>query len=125
MKKQIVVGLAVLGLAGAVQAADATKFPANADVSPVDSIQTFHRFDSWRPVDRDTLIVWVTPSKPYLIELARPSYDMPFEPAIGVTSMAGIVHAKFDNVIVDGMRYPIKAIYKIDRSTARNLRGSA
>jgi len=125
MKKQIIFGLAVLGLAGAVQAANATNFPANADVSQVDSIQTFHRIDGWRPVDRDTLIIWVTPSRPYVLELSRPSYDMPFEPAIGVTSFAGTVHAKFDDVIVDGMRYPIKAIYKIDRNTAKHLRGTA
>jgi len=123
MKKQILVALAALGLATAGQAAIDNDHAANAAMHPVDRIQTFNRIDSWRPIDRDTLIIWATPFRPYLVELSRPSMDMRFEQSIGVTSTAGTVYAKFDHVIVDGIRYPIRAIYEIDRNTARHMKG--
>ena len=36
--------------------------------------------------------------------------------------MGGTVYAKFDSVIVDGIRYPIRAIYQIDPKTARHMK---
>lgn len=125
IKTRIFAALLALGLAGAAQAASGTGHGAEGTMEPVDSIWIAHRLDGWRPIDRDTLIVWTTPFKPYLVELSRPSYDLRFAQAIGVTSTAGTVYAKFDSVIVDGLRYPIRAIYQIDRETARHMKKSA
>lgn len=122
MKKTILVALLTMGLASASQAANESGPAANPDMRPVDRILSFNRMDGWRPIDNDTLIVWATPFRPYLVELSRPSIDMRYEQTIGVTSTAGTVYAKFDDIIVDGIRYPIRAIYEIDRSTARHMK---
>ena len=123
MKKQILVGLMALGLASVSLAANTNDKYAGAEMKPVDKMRTFNQIDGWRPINRDTLIIWATPFKPYLVELTRPTQHMRFEQTIGVTSTAGTVYAKFDDVIVDGIRYPIKAMYEIDRFHARHMKG--
>ena len=92
----------------------------SAGYEPVDRIHHFGRFDSWRVVDRDTLIVWTTPSRPYLIELKRGSPDLRFAQVISVTSTIGATYAKLDSIRVRGFDYPIEAIYKLSRDEARN-----
>jgi len=86
----------------------------------IDRFHFFGRFDSWRAVDRETLIVWTTRSKPYLIELRRPSPQLRFAHAIGITSTVGMVHSRLDDVYVDGWPYRIKAIYRLTAEQARN-----
>lgn len=122
---RLLAGLIILGLAGAAQAAAGSERAADGAMEPVDGIWIAHRLDGWRPIDRDTLIIWATPFRPYLVELSRPSNGLRFAEAIGVTSTAGTVYAKFDSVIVDGFRYPIRAIYSIDRDTAREMKSPA
>ena len=125
MKKSVLVALLTMGLVGTSLAANVTEHDGSRDMRPVDRIQIFNHIDSWRPIDRDSLIIWATPFRPYLVELSRPSIDMRFEQTIGVTSASGTVYAKFDHVIIDGIRYPIRAIYELDRNTARHLKKSA
>jgi hypothetical protein len=86
----------------------------------IDRFHFFGRFDSWRVVDRDTLIVWTTPFKPYLIELRRPSPELRFAHVIGITSTVGMVHSRLDDVYIDGWPYRIKAIYRLTAEQARN-----
>ena len=78
-------------------------------------------FNSWRAVSRDELILWASPSRPYLIKIWRPVTSLRFVNAIGVTTTVGRV-TKFDKVIVDGQRLPIKSIVALDREIAKNLR---
>ena len=80
-------------------------------------------FNSWRAVSRDELILWASPSRPYLIKIWRPVTSLRFVNAIGVTTTVRRV-TKFDKVIVDGQRLPIKSIVALDRETAKNLRWS-
>ena len=94
----------------------------SSDPSAFEQVDRFHhfgRFDSWRVVDRDTVIVWTTPSRAYLLELTRGSPDLRFAQIIGVTSTIGTTYAKLDSVRVRGWDYPIKAIYKLSREAAR------
>ena len=86
----------------------------------IDEFHFFGRLDGWRAVDRNTLIVWTTPFKPYLIELRRPASGLKFAEVIGLTSTAGTVYARFDTVRVDGFRYPIRAMYRLTKEQARN-----
>ena len=79
------------------------------------------RISNWRPISRDELIIWASPSKPYLVKIWRPFTSLRFVQAIGVTSTTGHV-TKFDSVIVDGQRLPIKSIVALDRETAKELR---
>ena len=131
MKYKLMTTLAVLGLAfclgsvangrSAPETAVEVKIAPGIDqLQAVKSFSVLTRLHSWRPVDEDTLIIWATPFRPYLVELAYPSHDLRFSDAIGLTSVAGRVHAKFDSVKVRGFRYPIEAIYEMTRDEARN-----
>jgi hypothetical protein len=51
----------------------------------------------------------------------RPYTSLRFIQTIGVPSTTGRV-TKFDNVIVDGQRLPIKSIVALDREIAKDLR---
>ena len=82
---------------------------------------SYGRISNWRPVSRDELIIWASPSKPYLVKIWRPFTSLRFVQAIGVTSTAGRV-TRFDSVIVDGQRLPIISIAALDRETAKELR---
>jgi hypothetical protein len=73
-------------------------------------------------VDDDSIIVWATPFRPFLVDLSRKSHDLRFTNTIALTSSAGQIYEKFDSVIVDGIRYPIKRIYKLDRASAKSMR---
>ncbi len=113
--------LLALGLsAAAAHATNQAEIVVTAPpLQPVTDFHTFGRLDSWRSIDRDTLIVWTTPFRPYLIELQRPALGLRFAHAIGITSTNGTVHAKFDSVQVDGLRYPIRSIYRLDKDQAK------
>lgn len=78
-------------------------------------------FMSWRPVARDELIVWVSPSRAYLVKIWRPFQSLRFVDTVGVTRTGGRV-TTFDRVIVDGQRLPIRSIRRIDTEVAREMR---
>ena len=117
-----------LGFGSAVLARAANDAPqANAgqvevvpELEQVESFSMLTRPYSWSAVDEDTVIVWATPFRPYLVELAFPSHDLRFADVIGLTSVGSRVYAKFDSVKVRGFRYPIDSIYKLTREEARN-----
>jgi hypothetical protein len=125
MKKLALVTLLAVGLASVGQAANAADSVPDRDMRSVDHMRIFDNIDGWRPLDRQSLIIWATPFRPYLVKLSVPSHDLRFEQKIGVTSLAGTVHAKFDSVIVNGIRYPISAIYALDRYAARHMQNTA
>ena len=104
------------------EASDTETRSTESYVAPelIDSFNFFGRFDSWSAVDRDTLIVWTTAFKPYLIELRRPSPELRFAHVIGITSTVGKVHSRLDDVYIDGWPYRIKAIYRLTPEQARN-----
>lgn len=104
----------------AAAAAAAKKVEIVAELEQIDSFTLLTRPYSWTPVDENTVIVWATAFRPYLIELAFPSHDLKFTDAIGVTSVGSRVYAKFDSVQVRGLRYPIESIYKLTREEAKN-----
>ena len=84
-------------------------------------IGSFGRLHSWRAISRDELVVWASPSRPYLIRLAQRNPHLRFAHAIGVTSHTGHI-TKFESVIVDRWRTPIESIVALDRETAKSLR---
>jgi hypothetical protein len=93
-----------------------------ADVERVDKISLLSGIYTWNNVDDDTIIVWSTPFRPFLVDLTRKSRGLRFANTISLTSTAGQIRQKFDSVIVDGIRYPIRGIYKLDRASAKNIR---
>ena len=103
---------------------NASQAIVNVALEPVDSMRTFGRMHSWRALDRDTLIIWASAFRPYLIELARPSHDIRFTEVIGVTGFAGRVHSRFDSVLIEGMRYPIDEMYRLSPEDAKALKAA-
>ena len=112
------------GVGSAVMARAANEAPAEVQIVPeleqIESFSMLGRPHSWTAVDEDTVIVWATAFKPYLVELAFPSHDLKFVETIGLTSLGSRVYAKFDSVKVRGFRYPIDSIYKLTREEAKN-----
>lgn len=105
----------------------ALSLPAQASVDSEQSesiwIGSFGNFNSWHAVSRDELILWASPSRPYLVKIWRPFRSLRFANAIAVTSTAGRV-SKFESVIVNGQRRPIKSIVALTRDEAKALRYS-
>ena len=93
---------------------------AARDFARVDSVPA-GRLHGFSVISEDTLIVWTTPRKPYLVRLFRPSRELKFATAIGVTSFGNRIHARFDAVEVNGFSYPIREIYQLSRDEAKTL----
>jgi hypothetical protein len=123
-------GLAVIMSLGASSVTNARAVGDPADtqgsavpiesLEQVDSISVLTRPWSWRAIDDRTLILWTTASRPYLVKLRIPSYDLKWVNVIGVTSLGDRIYSKFDSVTIRGFSYPIDHIYKLTREQARN-----
>jgi Family of unknown function (DUF6491) len=114
-------GLASTASARAEPSADtAGSTVVKSGLQPVESIPMLTRPWSWQPVDNRTVILWATPFRPYLVELAFPVHDLRFAQILGVTSFGDRVYARFDAVRVRGFRYPIDHIYKMTSEEAKN-----
>ena len=122
MKKIFFAALVMMSLAVPVQAMTDRHAIVDVPAEPVDSMRTIGRIHSWRALDRDTLIIWTTGLRPYLVELRWPSTDLRFANVIGVTSTNGRVHSRFDSIVVRGWKYPIEQIYRLTPSDARSLK---
>ncbi len=123
MQVLAIIVVAGLVLASSVGQAHTPKTVAVQPVTQLEAVDKFHffgRLDSWRAVDRDTLIVWTTPFKPYLIELRRPATGLRFANYIGVSSTAGTVRARLDSVRVEGLPYSIKSIHPLTKQQAKD-----
>jgi hypothetical protein len=87
--------------------------------APIDRIAYLGRYDSWEALDRYNLVVWTTMNSPYLITVLPPCENLPFANRIALTSTAGQVTAKFDDVLVRGWRCRIKEIRPVDYKRMR------
>jgi hypothetical protein len=74
----------------------------------------------WEAVDNQSIVLKTQPGRYYLLVLAVPSYNLPFEiNRIGLTNSRSQIHEGIDSVIVWGaggyyQTYPIERIFKID-----------
>jgi hypothetical protein len=111
------------GIPGVVAATETATARSNYEQVP--SFSALGGISNFHALDRESLIVWAGPFRPFLIELAAPSVDLRFAHTIGIRSRQDRVYAGFDSVIVEGMRYPIERIYKLSREEARSLKAGA
>jgi hypothetical protein len=65
---------------------------------PVESFSYLGRFDSWRALGRNKLVVWTGLNDAYLLTVQEPCQDLQFAQRIGLTSTTGSVHRGFDSV---------------------------
>lgn len=81
---------------------------------PVSSISYLGRYDSWRPLGRDNLVIWTGVNEAYLLSIAGPCNDLPFANRVGIKSR-GATLSRGDSVIVGrGQRCMITEIRPID-----------
>lgn len=76
---------------------------------------------SWKAVSRQSLILWTSPSRPYLLQLRGPVIGLRFAQYVGIKSTGSSLHARFDSIIVDGFRYPIATITPLTKGQAKAL----
>lgn len=120
----IALGFAGAAFGSAAQAAVDTETLDAATLPPyerVESIPALGGLRGFNPVDEETLILWATHHDPYLVKLAYPSPELKWARAVGVESATSLIHERFDAVRIDGLRYPIREIYKLSRDQAREL----
>lgn len=111
--------VATLLFAAGAQATTEIRAEGGPSLEAVDHIPALRRLHSWQAVDRDSLIIWATPFTPYLVRLDRPSPELRFTQAIGVSEFGGRVHSRFDSVYIAGLNYRIAEIYRLSREDAK------
>lgn len=94
--------------------------------APVRSFSAIGRVDSWTPLGDDSIVVWTSPRRAYLLSVPG-CPDLDFALGIALSESAGQVHAKFDRVTPlgrDTIRVPciIDEIRPIDVKAYREAR---
>ena len=64
--------------------------------APVPSFHFFGRIDSWTPLGDRAVVVWTRMNEAWLLDLDGACSGLEYAPAIGLTSSAGTVSARFD-----------------------------
>ncbi|WP_129642500.1 DUF6491 family protein [Peristeroidobacter agariperforans] len=81
---------------------------------PVTSISYLGRYDGWRALGRDNLVIFTGPTEAYLLTVAGPCNDLPFANRVAIKSR-GSTLSRGDSVIVGrGQRCLISEIRPID-----------
>ncbi len=81
---------------------------------PISSVSSLGRYDSWRALGRDNLVVWTGINEAYLLSIAGPCNDLPFATRVAIKSR-GPTLSRGDSVIIGrGQRCLITEIRPID-----------
>ena len=86
---------------------------------PVKQFNWLGKFDSWEPLSNDQLVVFATPTAPYLLKVWGPCRNLQFATTMGLTSTGRTVYSGLDSVIVQGQRCPISEIRPVDYQKMR------
>ncbi len=97
------------------RAAELSRYEAHAG-QPVRSLTWTSGYKRWTPLSADTLLVWTSLERPYLVRVFHPCADLLFARRIGVTSTLDTVQARRDFVTADGWRCMIRTILPVDDS---------
>ena len=81
---------------------------------PVSSVSYLGRYDSWRPLGRDNLVIWTGINEAYLLSIAGPCNDLPFANRVAIKTR-GPTLGRGDSVIIGrGQRCLITEVRPID-----------
>ena len=120
--------VAMLGLSACASTglSDADRLALHRDNAgaEVNSFSFFGRLNGWTPLGDSALAVWTRPGEAWLLELFGPCPDLEYTQAIGLTSSASRVYARFDKVLVrgpmsDGIPCNIQTIRSLDVKALR------
>ena len=129
MKKTVPLLLAVLSLCGCAStdtvgtAPDYGAYIERHQLEELDKITSF-RFDDWRSLDDEHLIISTSFSKPYLITLRNRCVDLADSHAIGIDNRGSVLNAGFDAVYVvkrPGQKCFIETIHRLTREQADEI----
>ncbi len=89
----------------------------------VKSITAF-RFNGWRELGTEHLIIFTSIRKPYLITLNNRCMDLRYANTLGINKTGNSLYAKFDSIFV--LSFPkqkcfIKTIHKLTREQANQM----
>lgn len=113
--------LLALVLSTGASANAAPSEPPAFDLEPVRSVW-LATINDYQVLNSSALILWSSPGRGYLVQLQRPTHSpLAFSWRLKLTSTGDSIYPRFDAAIVDGIRYPIAAIYRIDREQAKAL----
>ena len=77
----------------------------------------------WRAVDRQHLVLWQAPGRPYLVRLQQPM-TVGAQSALSIgLKRTGSYLTKFDSVFIDGWQYPIDGLWELTREQADAVTG--
>ncbi len=121
----MVAGLGVLG--GCATARHAESQVPSKDVQtylkyagpPIDRFTYLGRYDGFRTLGGQYVVIWTTFRDPYLIKVLDPCTELPFADRVGLTSTASTVSSHFDAVLVGHDRCRIDTIQRIDYDAMR------
>lgn len=89
---------------------------------PVDQFSYLGRFDGWRALGRDKVVVWTGVNDAYLLTVQTPCSDLQFAQKIALTSNTGTVNRGFDSVQVGPHnKCRINEIRKVDYKKVREI----
>lgn len=89
---------------------------------PIEHFSYLGRFDGWRALGRDKLVVWTGINDAYLLTVQTPCSNLPFANAIGLTTTTGTVSRGFDSVKVGkGEQCRINEIRPVDYKKVREI----
>jgi hypothetical protein len=89
---------------------------------PIEHFSYLGRFDGWRALGRDKLVVWTGINDAYLLTVQTPCTNLPFANAVGLTTTTGTVSRGFDSVKVGrGEECRINEIRKVDYKKVREI----
>ena len=81
---------------------------------PVNSVSYLGRYDGWRPLGRDNLVIFTGVNEAYLLTIAGPCNDLPFANRVAIKS-TGPTLSRGDSVIVGrGQRCLITELRPVD-----------
>lgn len=69
--------------------------------APVRGFSYLGRFDRWEALGDTAVAVWTRPQEGWLLDLGTPCINLEYAIAIGLTSHAGQVSARIDDVLVE------------------------
>lgn len=98
-------------------------YVAENKLEQVKSIRAF-RYNGWRELGKEHLIIFTSIRKPYLISLKSSCADLRFSSTLGINHTSSNLRAKFDWIFVTSFpqqRCFIKTIHKLTREQADQL----
>jgi hypothetical protein len=95
--------------------------------APVDHVDNLFNSGGLTPLSGHDVLFWATDNRPYLLTITGPCENLRFADALGLThnESTDSVYARFDSLVVKGLRCTITEIRPIDYAQMKQDRRTA